>query len=179
MGLIRAALGSVAGVVSEQWKDFFKCEALSADVLAVRGRKVGHRAGDDVITDGSVIVVADGQCMIIVDQGKIAEVCAEPGEYTYDASSEPSIFYGNLGENIVSVFQNLGRRITFGGETAREQRVYYFNTKELIGNKYGTPSPVPFRVVDERIGLDVDIAIRCFGEYSYRISNPILFYTNV
>jgi len=179
MGLIRAALGSVAGVVSEQWKDFFKCEAMSADVLAVRGRKVGHRAGDDVITDGSVIVVADGQCMIVVDQGKIAEVCAEPGEYTYDASSEPSIFCGDLGEGIRMVFENIGKRFTFGGVTPKDQQVYYINTKEILGNKYGTPSPVPFRVVDQRAGIDVDISVRCFGEYSYKITNPLLFYTNV
>ncbi|MBE6969117.1 MAG: SPFH domain-containing protein [Ruminococcaceae bacterium] len=179
MGLIRAALGSVTGVISEQWKDFFKCEGLSADVLAVRGRKVGHRAGDDVITDGSVIVVADGQCMIIVDQGKIAEVCAEPGEYTYDSSTEPSVFCGDLGEGVRMVFENIGKRFTFGGVTPKDQRVYYLNTKEIIGNKYGTPSPVPFRVVDQRAGIDVDISVRCFGEYSYKITNPLLFYTNV
>ena len=179
MGLIRAALSSVTGVISEQWKDFFKCEAMSSDVLAVRGRKVGHRAGDDVITDGSVIVVADGQCMIIVDQGKIAEVCAEPGEYTYDSSTEPSVFCGDLGEGVRMVFENIGKRFTFGGVTPKDQRVYYINTKEIIGNKYGTPSPVPFRVVDQRAGIDVDISVRCFGEYSYKIANPLLFYTNV
>ena len=185
MGLIQAALVAGSNILADQWKEFFYCDALDADVLVVKGQKKisgrssNRRGGENVISNGSVIAVADGQCMVIVDQGKIVELCAEPGEFVYDSSSEPSIFYGNLGENIVSVFQNLGRRITFGGEPAREQRVYYFNTKELIGNKYGTPSPVPFRVVDERVGLDFDIGIRCFGEYSYRICNPILFYTNV
>ena len=185
MGLIQAALSSATGILAEQWKEYFYCDALDADVLAVKGQKKvtgfssNRRGSDNIISDGSVIAVADGQCMVIVDQGKIVELCAEPGEFKYDASSEPSIFSGNLSESIVAVFQNLGKRFTFGGEVPKDQRVYYFNTKALIGNKYGTPSPVPFRVVDERIGLDVDIAIRCFGEYSYRISNPILFYTNV
>ena len=123
--------------------------------------------------------MADGQCMIIVDQGKVTELCAEPGEFVYDSSTEPSIFSGELGTSILDTFKNIGKRFTFGGEPPKDQRVYYFNTKELIGNKYGTPSPVPFRVVDQRAGIDIDIAIRCFGEYSYRICDPILFYTNV
>ena len=123
--------------------------------------------------------MADGQCMLIVEQGKIVDMCAEPGEYTYDMSTEPSLFTGDLGESIKGVFQNIGKRFTFGGEAPKDQRVYYFNTKELTGNKYGTPSPVPFRVVDQRAGIDIDIAIRCFGEYSIRLKNPMLFYTNV
>ena len=134
---------------------------------------------DNIISNGSVIAIADGQCMMIVEQGKIVDICAEPGEYTYDTSTEPSIFTGDLGEGVKSVFENIGKRFTFGGEAPTDQRVYYFNTKELIGNKYGTPSPVPFRVVDERAGIDIDIAIRCFGEYSYKVVNPLLFYTNV
>lgn len=117
--------------------------------------------------------------MIIVDQGRVVDICAEPGEYTYDVSSEPSLFCGDLGEGVKAVFSNIGKRFTFGGEAPKNQRVYYVNTKELVGNKYGTPSPVPFRVVDQNIGLDIDISIRCFGEYSYRISDPILFFTNV
>ena len=123
-----------------------------------------------------IIVMNGGK---IVEQGKVVEVCAEPGEYTYDASTEPSIFAGNLGESIGEVFRNIGKRFTFGGEAPKDQRIYYFNTKELTGNKYGTPSPVPFRVVDQRAGIDIDIGIRCFGEYSYHIANPLLFYTNV
>ena len=185
MGLIKAIAGAAGGVMADQWKEFFTCEALPADVLAVKGQKKTTRRssnthGDEnIITSGSRIAVADGQCMLIVEQGKVVEVCAEPGEYTYDASTEPTIFAGNLGESIGQVFQNIGKRFTFGGEAPMDQRIYYFNTKELVGNKYGTPSPVPFRVVDQRAGIDIDIAIRCFGEYSYRITNPILFYTNV
>ncbi len=184
MGLIKAALSSVNSVLADQWKEYFYCDSLSSDVLVVRGQKrksgrSGNNGSDNIISNGSVIAVADGQCMIIVDQGKIAELCAEPGEFTYDASTEPSVFAGNLGDSIGEVFKVLGKRFTFGGEIPKDQRVYYFNTKELVGNKYGTPSPVPFRVVDTRAGIDLDIGIRCFGEYSYRIANPILFYTNV
>lgn len=185
MGLIKAALGSAGGVLADQWKEYFYCEAIPADILAVKGQKRTDRrssntkGNDNIISSGSVIAVADGQCMMIVEQGKVVEVCAEPGEFTFDASTEPSIFSGKLGESIGQVFQNIGKRFTFGGEAPKDQRVYYFNTKEIIGNKYGTPSPVPFRVVDQRAGIDIDISIRCFGEYSYRIVNPLLFYTNV
>ena len=184
MGLIKAAMGAAGSVMADQWKEYFYCEALPVDVLAVRGRKKvsgrsSNKGSDNVISNGSLIAVADGQCMLIVDQGKIVDVCAEPGEYTYDMSTEPSVFTGSLGAGISAVFKNIGKRFTFGGETPKEQRVYYFNTKEITGNKYGTPSPVPFRVVDERAGIDLDIGIRCFGAYSYRITNPLLFYTNV
>ena len=185
MGLIKAALGAAGGVMADQWLEYFYCDSLPENVMAVKGQKrtsgrsSNTRGSDNIISNGSVIAVADGQCMIIVDQGKVTEFCAEPGEFKYDASTEPSLFYGKLGKNILDTFKNIGKRFTFGGEAPKDQRVYYFNTKELIGNKYGTPSPVPFRVVDQRAGIDIDIAIRCFGEYSYRICDPILFYTNV
>ena len=185
MGLIKAAFGAVGGVLADQWKEYFYCEAIPADVLAVKGQKKATgrssntRGDDNIISNGSVIAVADGQCMLIVEQGKVVDVCAEPGEYTYDVSTEPSIFTGDLGDSIKSVFSNMGKRFTFGGEAPKDQRVYYFNTKELTGNKYGTASPVPFRVVDQRAGIDIDINIRCFGEYSLRLTNPLLFYTNV
>ena len=185
MGLIRAALGSAGGVLADQWKEYFYCEAIPANILAVKGQKRASgrssntRGSDNIISNGSVIAVADGQCMIIVEQGKVVDLCAIPGEYTYDTSTEPSLFSGDLSENIGAVFSNIGKRFTFGGEAPKDQRVYYFNTKELTGNKYGTPSPVPFRVVDQRAGIDIDISLRCFGEYSYRITNPMLFYANV
>ena len=184
MGLIHAALGTASGVLADQWKEYFYCEALDTNTLAVKGKKKtsgrsSNHGNDNIISSGSVIAVADGQCMLIVEQGKIVDVCAEPGEYQYDASTEPSVFAGNLGESIMEVFKVVGKRFTFGGEAPKDQRVYYFNTKEIPGNKYGTPSPVPFRVVDANVGLDIDISIRCFGEYSFRLSNPLLFYTNV
>ena len=185
MGLIKAALGSVGGVMADQWKEYFYCEAMPENVMAVKGQKrvsgrsSNTKGSDNVISNGSVIAVADGQCMMIVDQGRIIEVCAEPGEFTYDMSTEPSLFTGELKGSIRAVIDNMTNRFTFGGEPPKDQRVYYFNTKELMGNKYGTPSPVPFRVVDQRAGIDIDVGIRCFGEYSYHICNPALFYTNV
>ena len=185
MGLIKAGIGALGGVLADQWKEYFYCEAIDADVLATKGQKrtsdrsSNTKGSDNIISNGSVIAVADGQCMIIVEQGKVVELCAEPGEFVYDTSTEPSIFTGKLWEGVKETFKNIGKRFTFGGEAPKDQRVYYFNTKELIGNKYGTPSPVPFRVVDQNIGLDMDISIRCFGEYSYHIADPMLFYTNV
>ncbi len=185
MGLIKALAGSAGGVLADQWKEYFYCEAMPENVLAqkgmkrVSGRSSNKRGSDNIISDGSVIAVADGQCMMIVDQGKVVEFTAEPGEFTYDASSEPTVFCGDLGQSLMETFKNVGKRFTFGGEAPKDQRVYYFNLKEVVGNKYGTPSPVPFRVVDRNINLDWEISIRCFGEYSFRICDPLLFYTNV
>jgi membrane protease subunit (stomatin/prohibitin family) len=186
MGLIQAALGAAGGVLADQWKEYFYCEAMPEDVLAVKGwKRVSGRSSntkgeDNIITNGSAIAVADGQCMIIVEQGKILDVCAVPGEYIFDASGEPSLFAGgSFKDNALASLKSAWERFKFGGIPGKDTRIYYFNTKELIGNKYGTANPVPFRVVDKNIGLDIDIAIRCFGEYSYRIVNPILFYTNV
>ncbi len=186
MGLISAGIGAVSSTMSDVWKEYFYCDSMPSNVLVVKGqKKSGGRFGgsnngsDNVITNGSGIVVADGQCMIIVEQGKIVEVCAEPGEFTYDTSTEPSIFTGGLSEAISNTFSIIGKRFTYGGATAMDQRVYYFNTKELTENKFGTANPIPFRVVDSRIGLDVDVSVRCNGVYSYRIADPLLFYANV
>ena len=185
MGLIKAGLGAVGGVLADQWKEFFYCEAMDKEVMVTKGQKrisgrsSNTKGSDNIISNGSGIAVADGQCMIIVDQGRVVEVCAEPGEFTYDASTEPSIFAGNLGQSILDTFKAIGKRFAYGGDTGKDQRVYYFNTKELIDNKFGTPNPIPFRVVDSKIGLDIDVSVRCSGVYSYKIADPILFYTNV
>lgn len=185
MGLIKAGMGALGGTFADQWKEFFYCESMPKEVLVTKGQKrvtgrsANTKGNDNIISNGSGIAVADGQCMIIVEQGKIVEVCAEPGEFTYDTSSEPSIFAGSLGESIKETFKTVGKRFTYGGDTGKDQRIYYFNTKEILENRFGTPNPVPFRVVDRNIGLDVDVAVRCSGVYSYRISNPLLFYANV
>ena len=185
MGLIKAGVGALGSTMADQWKEFFYCDALPNDVLMrkgekrVSGRSSNTKGSDNVISNGSGIAVADGQCMIIVEQGKIVEVCAEPGEFTYNSSTEPSIFAGNLGSSILDTFKTIGKRFTYGGDTAKDQRVYYFNLKELIDNKFGTPNPIPFRVVDSKIGLDIDVSVRCSGVYSYKIADPLLFYTNV
>lgn len=185
MGLIKAIITAAGGTAADQWKEYFYCDALDQDTLMKKGQKrTGQKSSntkgnENVITNGSLIAVNEGQCMIIVDQGKVVEFCAEAGEYTYDLSSEPSLFAGDLSEAILQTFAQIGKRFTFGGDAPTDQRIYYFNTKEIMGNKYGTASPVPFRVVDTNIGLDVDISIRCNGEYSYKITDPLLFYTNV
>ena len=186
MGLIMAAGASLSSVLGDQWKDYFYCSEMDANVLVRKGQHHNGKSGllnrggsENVITNGSMIVVNEGQCMIIVDQGAIVDICAEAGAYTYDQSSEPSVFTGGLGAGIKDSFAQFMARVSYGGVTAHDQRVYYFNTKDIIGNKYGTANPVPFRVVDKNIGLDIDISIRCFGEYAYRISDPILFYKHI
>ncbi len=185
MGLIKAGIGALGGTLADQWKEFFYCDAMAKEVLVTKGQKQitgrssNTKGNDNIISNGSGIAVADGQCMMIVEQGNVVEVCAAAGEYTYDRSTEPSIFAGSLGKSILDTFKTIGKRFAYGGDTGKDQRVYYFNTKELLDNKFGTPNPIPFRVVDSRIGLDVDVSVRCSGVYSYKIANPLLFYTNV
>ena len=186
MGLIKAGLGALGGVLADQWKEFFTCDAISDDVLMVKGRKVisgrssNTKGSDNVITSGSGIVVADGQCMIIVEQGKVVEVCAEPGQFTYDASTEPSVFSGSFGESLKETFKTIGKRFTFGGEAAKDQRVYYFNTKEIMNNLFGTKSPIPFRVmIDQKRDIDYEITLRCNGMFTFRLIDPLLFYVSI
>lgn len=185
MGLLKAGVGAAGGVLADQWREYFYCEALDADTLVAKGEKrVGKRGSNtkgenNVISDGSIVAVADCQCMMIVENGAVVDVCAEPGEFVYDTGTEPSVFSGKLGDMVKKSFEQVGRRFTFGGDAGKDQRIYYFNTKEIVGNKYGTASPVPFRVVDEKIGLDVDITVRCNGEYSYKLVDPLMFYKNV
>ena len=185
MGLIKAGAGALGSTLADQWTELFYCDAIDKDTLVVKGvkrvssRSSNTRGSDNIISNGSGIAVADGQCMIIVEQGKIVEVCAEPGQFTYDTSTEPSIFAGSLGQSILDTFKLIGKRFTFGGDTGKDQRVYYFNTKEIVDNKFGTANPIPFRVVDSNIGLDLDTSVRCNGVYSYKLTNPLLFYTNV
>ncbi len=189
MGLLKAGIGAASGVLADSWREYFYCDSLDAGTLAVKGEKrTGGRSSntrgeDNIISNGSIIAVNEGQFMIIVEQGAIVEACGEAGEFVFDSSSEPSLFFGSAGEGVVerlkASFERVGARFTFGGDTGKDQRVYYFNTKEIMGNKYGTATPVPFRVVDTNIGLDVDISVRCNGEYSYRIVDPLMFYKNV
>ncbi|MCM1314077.1 MAG: SPFH domain-containing protein [Muribaculaceae bacterium] len=184
MGLIQAALVAAGSAFGDTWKEFFYCDALPADVLVVKGKKKtstfsANKGNDNIITNGSKIAVSDGQCMIIVDQGAVVEVCAVPGEYIYDMSTEPSLFGGSLSNNIKETFKIIGKRISFGGDAAHDQRIYYFNLKELTNNKFGTQNPVPFRMTYTDIGRNFTVGVRCNGVYSYRIADPLLFYTNV
>jgi membrane protease subunit (stomatin/prohibitin family) len=186
MGLVKAAIGAVGGVLADQWKDYYYCDAMDADVLVVKGQKrdsgrSSNRHGEsDIISDGSGIAVADGQCMMIVEQGKVIELCAEPGVYTYDSKMTPSIFEGDLKSGLKGAALDAWERFQFGGGVGRDQRIYYFNTKEIIGNKYGTVTPIPFKVMIDKVqNISLPVDIRCNGEYSYKIVNPMLFYTTV
>ena len=187
MGLLQAGVGSLSGVLADQWREYFYCEAMPEDVLVTKGvkrsgkRDSNTKGSDNIISNGSIIAVNEGQCMMIVEQGAIVEFSAQPGEFVWDNSTEPSIFYGGLGEGLKASWEILKKRFTFGGDTAKDQRIYYFNTKEIVGNKYGTANPVPFRVVYSNIGagLELEVSVKCFGEYSYKVTNPMLFYKNV
>lgn len=184
MGLIKAALGAVGGTISDQWLEYFYCDAMPMNVMAVKAKKrtsgrSGNTGSDNIISKGSVIAVADNQCMLIVEQGRVVEVCAEPGEFRFDNSTEPSLFTGPLGEGIKKTFETIGKRFTFGGEPPKDQRVYYINTRELMDNKFGTPTPIPFHIANHRTGFEMEANLRCNGTYSYKIVDPLLFYTNV
>ena len=187
MGLLQAGIGALSGVLADQWREYFYCDSMPENVLMTKGvkrtgsRNANAKGEDNIITNGSIIAVNEGQCMMIVEQGAIVEFSAQAGEFVWDNSTEPSIFYGNLSDNLKSTWEILKKRFTFGANTAKDQRIYYFNTKEIIGNKYGTANPVPFRVVYNNIGagLELEVSVKCFGEYSYKITNPMLFYKNV
>jgi membrane protease subunit (stomatin/prohibitin family) len=179
MGLIKAAKNALESALADQWREYFYCDSLSNDVLMVKGAKRvkdsrNNKGSDNIISNGSIVAVNEGQCMIIVEQGKVVEVCAEAGEFLYDSSTEPSLFYGDLSENIEASFNLLGKRFAFGGSTAKDQRVYFFNTKEIINNLFGTPSPIPFRVLDKNTGFDFDTSVKINGQYSFRLVDPIL-----
>lgn len=185
MGLISAVTGAAGGILADQWREYFYCDSMPADVLVRKGqqrtgsRSTNTKGSDNIISNGSIISINEGQFMMIVDQGKVVEFSDQSGEFIYDTSTSPSLFYGGFGKGLLESIKEIGRRIGFGGDTGKDQRIYYFNKKEIIGNKYGTANPVPFRVVDRNIGLDIDIAIRCFGEYSYKFCDPLMFYANV
>ncbi|MDR0949793.1 MAG: SPFH domain-containing protein, partial [Lachnospiraceae bacterium] len=186
MGLIKATADAISGVLADSWREYFYCDALDDETLVAKGlvrlnksRGSNTKASDNLISNGSIIAVNEGQCMLIVDQGEVVEVCAQPGEYRYDASTEPSIFYGDLSQSVQDTLKQVGRRFSFGGVTGKDQRVYFFNIKEIVSNRFGTATPIPFRVVDSNIGLDMDISLRCNGAYSFQIVDPLLFYQNV
>ncbi len=185
MGLIMAAIGAAGGTLADQYKEYFTCDSLSADTLVVKGvkhadKRSANHGNDNVISNGSVIAVSEGQCMVIIDNGQVVDYCAVPGVYTFDQSSQPSMFAeGKLGEKLKATAKEMLRRVSFGGDSATDQRVYYFNIKEITGNKFGTNQKIQFRVVDNKIGLDIDTQIGVSGTYSYMITDPMLFYKNV
>lgn len=185
MGLIKAIANSVGGSFGDQWKEYFCCDSLAQNVLMCKGQKQQTQRGtnlrgeSNIISNGSVIAVNEGQCALIVEDGKIVELTCEPGRFVYDTSSEPSIFAGEFGQSLKDTFKQIGRRFTFGGSTGKDQRVYFINIKPIENNLFGTYTPIPFRFVDKNVGIDIDLHVRCRGRFSYTIDNPIVFYTRI
>lgn len=185
MGLIKALANSVGGSLGDQWKEYFYCDSLAQNVLMCKGQKqqtqrgTNFRGESNIISNGSVIAVNEGQCALIVEDGKIVELTCEPGRFVYDTSSEPSIFAGEFGQSLKDTFKQIGKRFTFGGSTGKDQRVYFINIKPIENNLFGTYTPIPFRFVDKNVGVDIDLHVRCRGRFSYTIDNPIVFYTRI
>ena len=185
MGLIKAFAGAMSNTLANQWLEFFYCDSLANNVLMVKGRhKVGAKSSntkgeENVISNGSKIVVNEGQCMIIVDDGRVVEICAEPGGYTFDTSASPSIFSGGLGQGIVNSFKEFVKEFKYGGQTSRDQRIYFFNIKEIMDNKFGTQNPVPFRMTYPELGRSFTAGVRCNGVYTFKVADPIKFFTNI
>ena len=181
MGLIKAFSGAIRSELADQWKEFFYCDSMAGNVLLQKGQKrtgqtragsSNTKASEDIITKDSVIAVNEGQAMLVVEQGKIVDFTCEPGAYTFEASTEPSMFAGGFGKGLVDSFKTIGKRFTFGGDTGRDQRVYYINTKEIIGNRYGSAQPMPY---DDPYYKTV-LYIRYFGMFTFRITDPLVFY---
>ena len=181
MGLIQAFKGSISGELANQWKECFVCDSMSNDVLLKRathkvtGRGSNTKGDQDVITKESVVIVNEGQCALLVDSGRIIDVAAEAGAYSWDENGSASVFAGNF----AAVFKEFGRRFAFGGEKPVQQRVYFINTKDIIGLKFGTPTPIPFRILDSNIGLDMDTSLKCNGNYSIQVSDPTQLYVTL
>ena len=179
MGIIKAAAGAAKSVLKEQWKEYFSCDALGDDVLLKRGykrtgrRSANKRRDDEVITNGSLLAVHDGQAVIVVSQGKVIDVCSEPGEHVFIDENHPRGAGG--------YFQDVITRIGFGGGDIQPltHRVYFINTLEQTGNAFITPAPIPLRTGDSRIGISADLSLICSGTYSYRITEPAVFYRAV
>jgi len=176
MGLIKAAFAAGSSTLADQWLEYIYCERMDDNVLMRKGvsKKEGSntKGTDNIITNGSKIVVGEDQFLIVVADGKIVDFTAEAGQYTFDQGTEPSMFYGGFGKGLIESFKKFGERFTTGGVAPHDQRVYFVNTRLIKGNKFGTSSPIPFR--DSEFGMTVDI--RCYGEYVMKITDPLAFY---
>ena len=178
MGLIKALKSSVSSTLGDQFKEYVTCPTIDKDVLIQRG-EIHHGDGntnpsDNIISNGSAIVVPEGMAMMVIDNGAIIDFSAEPGTYTFDKSSEPSIFAGSLGESIKATIKTIGNRFTYGGQTAKDQRVYYVNLLVIAGNKFGSPQPK--KITDEKYGM---LEVTFFGEYAYQVKDPVTLVHNV
>ena len=176
MGLIKAALAAGSSTLADQWLEYVYCERMEDNVLMRKG--ITKRGGsntkgtENIITNGSKIVVSEDQFLLVVADGKIVDFTAEPGEYIFDKGTEPSLFYGGFGKGLLESFKKFGERFTTGGIAPHDQRVYFVNTRLIKGNKFGTTTPIPFR--DSEFGMTVDI--RCYGEYVMKVTDPLAFY---
>ena len=184
MGLIRALAAGASTVMADQWREYFTCDALSGDVLVAKGqfktKKRGlfgarNKATEDIISNGSVISVNEGQVALIVSDGKIVDFCAEAGYYKWDDSTEPSMLAGEFFRGLIDTFKRIGYRFTFGGDAGAQQRVYYVNVKEILDNKFGTQTPMAYDDPYYKTAL----YIRYFGQYTFRIVDPLLFFTSI
>ncbi len=179
MGLIRAAVQAGSSTLADQWKEYFQVDSMSADQLVVKAHKItkgkNNRGSDEIISNGSVVAVGDGQVALIVEDGKIVEFCAEPGRFVWDESATPSMFCGGFFKGLIDSFKEFGERFTFGGDRSRTQRVYFVNTKEIMDNKFGTTTPMMY---DDPYYRTV-LYIRYFGQFSFRIVDPIKFFTSI
>lgn len=184
MGLIKAFTGAFRSELADQWKEYFICDSMPQNVLLQKGQKRTHttkfsssntKGSDNIITEGSLLVVNEGQAMLVTEQGKIIDFTCEAGAYTFDSQSEPSLFTGKFSDSLMNSFHTLGKRFTFGGDTGNDQRVYYVNTKEIMGNKYGSSQPMPY---DDPYYKTV-LYIRYFGMFSFQITDPLVFYSSI
>lgn len=178
MGLIRAIVGAASSTLKDEWLEYFYCDRMPDNVIMRRGvykNSKNNNGNENIITNGSKIVVGEDQCLIVVADGKIVDFTAEAGRYTFDKGTEPSMLYGGFGKGLIESFKTAGSRFTTAGNPNHDQRIYFINMRDLIGNKFGTPNPVPFR--DSEFGLTIDI--KCFGEYVMKVSDPIKFYTSL
>ncbi len=178
MGLIKALVSSTSSSLGDQFKEFVSCPAMEKNVLIQRGL-LNHGEGnrnpsENVISNGSAIVVPQGMAMMIIDNGQIKEFTSEAGTYTFDSSSEPSIFTGGLGKGIIDTFKTIGKRFTYGGQTAKDQRVYYVNLLTIVGNKFGSPQAK--KITDEKYGM---LEVTFFGEYAFKVVDPVLLVNTV
>lgn len=178
MGLIKALSEATSSALGDQFKEFVSCPTISKNVLIQRGL-VNHGKGnknpsEGVISNGSTIVVPQGMAMMIIENGEIKEFTAEPGTFYFDTGSEPSIFTGGLGKGIIDTFKTIGKRFTYGGQTAKDQRVYYVNLLTITGNKFGSPQPK--KITDEKYGM---LEVTFFGEYAFKVVDPILLVNSV
>ena len=173
MGLIKAAASAIGSTMHDQWKEAIRCENMTYDILMVK-----KTTPNGVISNKSTIIVAPGQCAIIFDNGRVIDATAEEGVYTFDSSSTPSFFAGQFG----AVFKEMWQRFTYNGASAKQQAVFFFNTKEIIDNKFGTAAPIPFQDWSHPIPNQMTntltplrVEVKCFGKYTFRIADPALF----